>query len=138
MIPVQSEDCRECLRVTSGPRSAAPRAKNTGPRVTAIGPAIENHPALSVVISGPSYIDTPGAYRWDAIPYNGTDYTYQRWFSQDGQTWYEAGTGTSYQQYVDATEPDFWLKLQIWSLGRTAWTELGVNVNICEPPQISC
>jgi len=30
------------------------------------------------------------------------------------------------------------LKVQIWSLGRTAWAEHGVSVNICQPPQITC
>ncbi len=100
--------------------------------------AVENHPGLTVAILGPAFIDSPGTYTWNALVAIGTGYTYDWQYSEDQATWYQVSTASSYQRYVDDTQPDFWLRLRIWAEGRTNWTTQGVNVNICPSWEIAC
>jgi hypothetical protein len=72
---------------------------------------------LSVNISGPTYIETEGAYTWEAIPDGGDGtYAYTWEFSSDGSSWATVSSSKTYSTYVsEADEPSFYLRVIVES-----------------------
>jgi hypothetical protein len=86
-------------------------------------------PFVSVTISGPTYIETPGTYAWQANPsYGDGSYTYQwsvYWWGSE--TTDMLGTAQTQQLYICcSTNGPFDMRVTVWSAGEEGSNLLNV------------